>query len=171
MSIPSRMNRIDYILSHQPAAVTALNKSWGQDSTEQSLARQTKALVRDKGKAYIEALLMLHPDKSAILAAAGHDDAWDGFCGCGGTTSSFDGEGDSQSLLKDIVAIVRDEYQDSALLRKIKTYSSQQPAADTALEEDQLSPKGVTIPTTWLWVGGSFCLGLFLAGILKGGHA
>ena len=165
MSLP---NRIDYIVAHRRAAIQALNQSWplAQEAAG-SLSTQTKARVREHGKAYIEELLKLHPDKAAVLAAAGHDDAYDGFCGCGSSVSSYTGT-DAEAQLKELVGIIRDEYQDSGLLEKLRSYTD---AVGAAPSTQPGTNRHITIPSSWLWLGGMLLTGFVVGALCKGGKA
>lgn len=172
MSIP---NRIDYIVGHQAQAVEALNEAWPLDKEPgKNLTSQTKARVRQHGRPYIEALLQLHPDKAAVLAAAGHDAAYDGFCGCGSTTANFNGV-DAGEKLKELVGIIRDEYQDSELLKKLRSYTDAASAEKSVTVQEREpgnknrpSPS-LTIPTSWLWLGGMLFAGFVLGRLCTGG--
>jgi hypothetical protein len=76
---PNR-NRIDYIVNHNPKQVGRLLYEEGYEipKSKAELCWATKLLVKKKGRDFIKKLLLLHPDRKAILQTQERSDK----CGC-----------------------------------------------------------------------------------------
>ncbi|PHN01121.1 hypothetical protein [Flavilitoribacter nigricans] len=73
-------NRIDYIVYNNPQAVSQLLHEAGYEPPKKlsELCQATKLLIKKQGRAFIEKLVRLHPDRKAILQV--EDQKKD--CGC-----------------------------------------------------------------------------------------
>ena len=88
---PKAQNRIDYIVYGNPRGARKLMDRHGYipPNNLQDVSRAVKLLVKQKGKPFIKELLQIHPEKEAILNAAGKSTTEDSYCGC--SASSFTG--------------------------------------------------------------------------------
>jgi len=123
-------NRIDYIVYHNATDVSQLLERYGFEAPENPthLAEAIKELARKKGRKVIKELILLHPDKEAILKM--NEPKEDSFCGacsndsyntdgnfckaCG--HSNYAGSGDENSFLSQF-----ENYKDKELERYYQT--------------------------------------------------
>lgn len=90
----NRINRIEYIVRENPYGVQKLLKNNGITIPNDliGLISTTKKWVRSNGKQAVIELLKVHPEKSAILQANGHQEYdYYGGSSCNCNTSSFNG--------------------------------------------------------------------------------
>lgn len=143
-------NRIDYIVYHNASDVSNLLERYGFEAPDnpKHLAEAIKELARKKGRKVIKELILLHPDKEAILKM--NEPKEDSFCGacsndsyniegnfckaCG--HSNYSGSGDENSFLSQF-----ENYKDKELERYYQTIvkkSNAKPSDKNLAQEVQM---------------------------------